>query len=128
MFATVLGVSGPSLAAAQQPSADSLLRRIAYLERRVSELERRVIQLESPARGESSRVPPVPGSPSWRDIANWRRLSRGMTTEEVRAMLGEPDRVNAIEIVTTWTWGAYPNSGDVTFTNGKVSSWSEPRR
>ena len=48
-----------------------------------------------------------------------------MTTAQVRAVLGEPDRVIAGSSLTAWLWGEY--SASVNFTNGKLSGWSEPR-
>ena len=57
------------------------------------------------------------------DFANWRRLRRGMSMKEVRALLGVPERV-AGGTLTTWSWlGAY-----VTFSSEKRFSWNEPWR
>jgi hypothetical protein len=44
--------------------------------------------------------------------------------DEVRALLGEPERVNA-GYVTTWH---YPHLSQVTFIADKADGWSEPRR
>jgi hypothetical protein len=117
----------PAVAAGQESSAESLLRRIDLLERRTADLEQRVRELEAVIKLEPSRDQPVPGSANWRDLANWRRLRRGMTMDQVRALLGEPERVNA-SINTYWYWGP-PNYAEVYFDHqGKLAGWSEPSR
>jgi hypothetical protein len=63
----------------------------------------------------------------WRDVTRWRRLRRGMTANEVRAIFGEPHRVNASPELTTWYYGeaggglVFIHSDDMT-----VYGWSEP--
>ena len=47
-----------------------------------------------------------------------------MGQKSVRKILGEPERING-GVVAFWN---YPNGGDVTFMDGKVSGWSEPLR
>jgi hypothetical protein len=42
-----------------------------------------------------ARRPPVAASTKWRDVQNWRQLRLGMTMDQVRALLGEPERVDA---------------------------------
>jgi hypothetical protein len=101
----------PTVAAGQNVSTDSLLRRIAALERRVGELEALV-------RVEPSRA--VPAS-----LANWRRLRRGMKMDAVRELLGEPLRVETVG-VTSWH---YANGAQVIFgSDDKVDGWTEPWR
>ena len=65
-------------------------------------------------------------SAKWRDVQNWRRLRRGMTMDEVRALLGEPERVQALGgVITHWYWDS---GADVSFdASDKLESWSEPR-
>jgi len=107
----------PAVAPAQQPSADSLLRRIEHLEQRVRELE-------AVLKGESSRDLSVPTSAKSRDLQNWRRLRIGMKMDEVRALLGEPERVVVIGS-TTWSYPGASVSFDL---RGKLEGWSEPSR
>lgn len=107
----------PRAAVAQCTSTDSLQRRIDVLERRSVDLERRVVALEALAR--TPTTPPIPTSPK---LENWRKLQIGMSMDDVRALLGEPDRVDAGGI-TLWSWG----NADVEFMSGKVSGWHEPR-
>lgn len=105
----------------QQSSVDSLFRRITYLERRTADLEQRVRELEGIIKTEPSRAQPVPESAKWQDLATWRRLRRGMNEKEVRALLGDPQRVDG-GAFTRWSWGvAY-----VVFYEGKLDRWSEP--
>jgi hypothetical protein len=114
----------PVVAAAQQPSADSLLRRIDLLERRSADLEQRVRALEAGMKGEPSRDLSVPTSAKSQDLQNWRRLRIGMKMDEVRVLLGEPDRVVVIG-ATHW----YYPGGDVSFdSRGKLEGWFEPSR
>lgn len=99
---------------------------------------------------ELGNPPPSLGSSAkgWQDQQNWRQLEPRMSYDEVRSLLGEPDRVSAgcsstwnypsggdviamrptrcresEEIAATWT---YPNGGDVVFSGEGVIRWSEP--
>jgi hypothetical protein len=120
-----LFLSGP--ATGQQLSTDSLLRRIDHLERTTIELEQRVRELEALIRTEPSQGRPAAVSRQWRDIQNWRRLRMGMTMDQVRAILGEPERVVAGSR-TMWHWGD-TGIGHVTFDrSGRVDGWWEPGR
>lgn len=99
--------------------------RVAKLEETVRLLERRIDEMEAALlKVESSRSRAVPASANSRDVANWRRLSREMTMDDVRALLGEPKNVEASSSFTIWQ---YPNGADVTFFSDKVYGWSEPR-
>ena len=113
----------PAVAAGQDTSTASLLRRIEVLERVNADLEQRVRALESLIKSEPSQGQSIPTSTRWRDLANWRRLRRGMSMNDVRALLGEPERVDA-GFITFWRWP----DGDVHFVDGKVDGWSEPGR
>ena len=62
--------------------------------------------------------------------AQWRQLEKGMTQAQVRAILGEPERVIA-PISPTIDW-YYPNGGMLEFYNNYsgpflLSSWTEPQ-
>ena len=122
LLAALAAASIPAVAAGQDTSTASLLRRIELLERANTDLERRVRELEAVIKSEPSQGRPLQESTRWRDLANWRRLRLGMKMDEVRALLGEPERVDAGG-VTFWHWAnAY-----VSFMDGKVYGWSEPR-
>ncbi len=118
-----LGVaaSTPAVAAGQETSTASLLRRIELLERANADLERRVRELEALIKREPSRAQPI-ASGNWQDISNWRQMRKGMKPDQVRALLGEPVRVDAGHR-TYWRW---PDA-DVYFDDGRLAGWSEPR-
>ena len=130
LLALLVAALTPAALAGQQQSSDSLVHRIVLLENTVAGLEQRVRELEALIKGEPSRPQSVAASTKWRDIANWRQLRPGMTTAQVRAVLGEPDRVSAIAgTIIVWTWGDPRQlSAEVGFNNGKLSGWSEPRK
>jgi len=69
--------------------------------------------------------PPVE-QPKWKDTANWRRLSRNMTQEEVRALLGEPARIEQGGPFSTWYYGDSYLNGTIEFSGSRVRRWSEP--
>jgi hypothetical protein len=52
-----------------------------------------------------------------------------MTMDQVRALIGEPERVEVTGPFTFWNWGSL-GGANVRFDNrsGKVDGWSEPRR
>ena len=119
----------PTVAVAQNATVDSLLRRIDRLERTTSDLERRVRELEALITAEPSRAQSVPSSQKWQDVQNWRRLRQGMTMDEVRVFLGEPEKVDVMGSTTYWYWN-YPVGAQVYFDSrsGRLQGWSEPRR
>lgn len=97
--------------------------RIKQLEKEIQEIKLRLSNLEAPQGNSNSRQRPVVSSEGWKVLANWRALEKGMTPNDVRATLGEPERIRAAAF-TNWL---YPNSGNVTFYEGKVDGWTEPR-
>ena len=113
----------PSVAVAQNAAIDSLRHRVDSLERRTAELERQVNALEAQMGAQPSGSQPVPTSAGSPALANWRRLNRGMTADQVRQLLGEPTSVTAGASLTTWR---YPEMASVSFVSGKVNGWSEP--
>jgi hypothetical protein len=126
LLAALAAASIPAVAAGQDITAN-LLRRIEFLERAHTDLERRVHELEAVITeavitSEPSQGQPLQASTRWRDLANWRRLRLGMKMDEVRALLGEPERVEAGP-VTYWRWPG----ANVFFMSGKLEGWSEPR-
>ena len=67
----------------------------------------------------------------WQGIENWRRLGRGMTTGQVRSLLGDPLRVEALDFTGTTTWyfdGDSELSSRVMFDirTERVKGWTEP--
>ena len=74
------------------------------------------------------------------DKQNWRSLKRGISTSEVRRILGEPSNITTDSTITVWYYGKYPYGGEVTFyvnikyddlllkylKTESVSGWREP--
>lgn len=123
LFAASTAVSVPAVAGGQSTSSDSLRRQVVLLERRTTDLEQRVLELEGLIKVERPRDRRSSTSPNWRDVQNWRRLRLGMTEDNVRALLGEPERVVAGPL-TYWYWA----DANVYFISGKLEGWSEPSR
>lgn len=121
LFAALAASSIPAVATGQGTSTDSLLRRIELLERKTADLEQRVHELEAVIKSGPSQGRPIQVSTRWRDLANWRQLHRGMKMDEVRALLGDPGRVDA-GYTTYWRWP----TASVSFVSGKLDGWSEP--
>jgi hypothetical protein len=88
----------------------------ADVQKRLDDLERRVNALEA----ERQQTPKAPSSAS---RSAWRRLANGMSPEKVRALLGEPDRIDG-GTVAMWYW---KSGGRVPFINDEVTAWTEPR-
>ena len=97
--------------------------RIAQLEKEVQELKLRLSKLEGPA-GDPSKLPAAVSGEGWKSITNWRRLETAMNTDTVRGILGEPQRLDGGDLAIWY----YQNGGRITFMDGKVHNWSEPRK
>ena len=60
---------------------------------------------------------------------NWRALKKGMRKEEVRCVLGEPDRINTYwGFSEEWQYGPLGTGAEVRFPDGEgtVNGWNEP--
>ena len=102
-------------------SAVSDSDRINLLENEIRDLKIRISKLEGqPGLTKSKRV--APSGNGWRSIDNWRRLSTKMSPDEVKAILGEPTRINGGSVAIWY----YPNGGTVTFIDEGIYSWTEP--
>ena len=97
--------------------------RIKQLEKDVQELKLRLSKIEAPQGTSTSQTKAVPSSEGWKSLANWRSLKKGMSDDDVRAILGEPDRIEG-GILTRWL---FTNRGYVRFYEDKLDGWSEPR-
>ena len=111
-----------SLAATSTLANDS--DRITLLEKEVQELKLRLMKLEAPQASDSNRQPPASSKDGWKFLAKWRTVKKGMSTDDVRAVLGEPETVRAMGSFTFWS---YSNRGTVNFYDEKVDGWTEPR-
>ena len=56
------------------------------------------------------------------DLSSWRQLSKGLSRDQVRSLLGEPRKISG-GVYETWF---YQGVSYVDFYDGKVNSWSEP--
>lgn len=123
LLAGLVATCVPTVAVAQNALVDSLRRRVDSLERRTSALEGRVSALEALVGAQIPTSQPVPAPAGSQALANWRRLDRGMTMDQVRKLLGEPTSVGATGQLTMWS---YPDYAQVTLVSAKVNGWSEP--
>ncbi len=97
--------------------------RITQLEKEVQELKAKLRVLETPAPKPIVNNKPTTSTEGWKSLANWRSLKSGMSYDEVRAILGEPTRIAGGNLAFWY----YPNRGDVTFREDKLTNWVEPR-
>jgi outer membrane murein-binding lipoprotein Lpp len=98
--------------------------RIDQLEKQVQELNLRVSKLESSASNPTDAQKFAPSGEGSKSIANWRRLTPGMSAKDVQSILGEPQQLDG---GTFATWH-YSNGGIVMFNRLGVSQWTEPRK
>jgi hypothetical protein len=98
--------------------------RISSPEREVQELKLRLANLESSQSTSSNRPKVIATKDGWKSLANWRSLKKGMSTDEVRAVLDEPVKVKASGVFAFWN---YSNRGEVTFLKEGLYGWDEPR-
>jgi len=98
--------------------------RITQLENEVQQLKLRLNNLED-SKGSSIASPKtVATTEGWKQLANWRSLTKGMSPKEVRLVLGEPGTVRASGPFTHWH---YSNGGEITFYDERLNGWTEPR-
>jgi len=97
--------------------------RITQLEKEVQELKIRLTSLESPLNKAVIQKSTVT-SEGWKNLANWRSLKQGSSYDEIRAILGEPEKVRASGPFTIWS---YSNRGEVTFYQDRLDGWNELR-
>lgn len=96
--------------------------RIHAIEEELREIKLRLSIIETSLSNPSESPAPMASGEAWKSVANWRRLSRGMGAGDVRAILGEPYRVEG-GAFTRWF---YPNNGRVIFWQEAVDRWEEP--
>ena len=100
-------------------------QRLSALEKEVQEIKLRLSKLESsnqvPADSKSTTATAT--GDGWKYQKSWRTLTTGMSPNEVRHLLGEPQQVRGGN-ATFWT---YPNKGEVTFLGDSLYQWREPK-
>jgi len=97
--------------------------RVSQLENEVNELRLRVQKLENLQPNANIQQRQVVANEGMNSLVIWRKLSRGMSYNEVRGLLGEPLRIEGGGIAT-WM---YAKNGRVVFIRDKLSSWDEPQ-
>jgi len=96
--------------------------RIDQLEQEIQDTKKRISKLESMLQQKGDEKELVVTEDGWKSVANWRKLTTGMSTTAVREILGEPKRIDGGSIAR-WS---YENGGMVGFLEGKLNRWSEP--
>ncbi len=97
--------------------------RTEQLEKEIRDIKLRLSNLEAAKGNPTASHKSVQTGDGWKSVANWRALKSGMSSDEVRTVLGEPTRVKGGDLAFWF----YSNGGDVTFMRDKVTSWTEPR-
>ncbi len=132
LFLTALVIAVTTISSldshAQQTKIRELERKIESLENLTATLLQRIEALESAANGEPAQNPErIVSKGDWRELSNWRRLEVGMSMDDVRNLLGEPEKVNVGPGLIFWYW-QYPGGPSVHFdaNSKKADGWSEP--
>ena len=98
--------------------------RITPFENEVQQLKQRMSSLEKLSSVPAFSPKPLASSDGWKSLANWRSLKKGLTPNDVRYVLGEPETVRASGPITRWF---YQNRGDITFYDERLDGWTEPK-
>jgi len=104
--------------------------RIEQLEREVQETKQRLSILESELRNKTDEKELVTAEEKeleiagdgWKSVANWRKLSYGMSELSVKKILGDPHKIDGAKNAVWY----YDNGGVVRIVDGNVDRWSEP--
>ncbi len=96
--------------------------RIEQLEREVQETKQRLSILESELQSNNDENELVIADDGWKSVANWKKLTYGMSALRVKEILGDPHKIVGAKSAV-WS---YSNGGVVRINDGNVSRWSEP--
>jgi hypothetical protein len=100
--------------------------RIEKLEREVQETKQRLSilesKLESKLQNKNDEKEPVFADDGWKSVANWRKLTYGMSELSVKKILGDPHKIDGAKNAVWY----YDNGGVVRIVDGNVDRWSEP--
>jgi len=96
--------------------------RIGQLEREVQEMKQRLEILESKLLNTSDEKEPEFAEEGWKSVANWRKLSAGMSALSAKKLLGDPHKIDGAKNAVWY----YDNGGVVRIIDGNVDRWSEP--
>jgi hypothetical protein len=127
----LLGVpltAGAQARAATTPTVAILARRIAELEALTIQLAARLEALEAERLSAAARASAIAEATTpAQELAPWRRLKKGMTMADVRAILGEPIRV-ASGFTTYWHYSRDVDPFVMFSDKDRVEGWREPSR
>jgi hypothetical protein len=98
--------------------------RIGKLEKEIQELKLRLSKIESLLSNPSKTQNLGTSGEGWKSVASWRKLSTDMDADDVRAVLGDPHRVDGGDIAHWY----YQNGGKIIFMEGRIYRWEEPRK
>jgi hypothetical protein len=98
--------------------------RINQLEKEIQDIKFRLSRLETSPGNPTNALEPITSGESWKSVMNWRKLTKDMSTSDVRRILGEPHKLDG----GTFAHWEYQNGGRITFYKEKVYLWNEPRQ
>ena len=98
--------------------------RIDQLETEIRAIKLRLSKIEATQGGLGAEQKPMAASEGWKSISSWRQLKTGMSPEQVRAILGEPNRIEGGGVAHWY----YFNGGVSTFMQDKLYRWTEPNQ
>ena len=102
---------------------EQLEREVEETKQRLSKLEAKLeAKLESKIRAKNEEKEPVFADDGWKSVANWRKLTFGMSGLSVKKILGDPHRIYGAKNAVWY----YDNGGVVRIVDGNVDRWSEP--
>jgi len=94
--------------------ADNLI-----LENRINDLEKRVSILEQALEDKIS-------TDRWQNKALWKKLKKGMSTSDIKRILGQPKRIED-QVFPTWYYHSTSKlHAYVFFDEGKAQGWKVP--
>ena len=121
----------PWLSYGDDAQINELRNRVELLQKQVKTMNQTLTQMMDILNGlssvSSSQPSVTPNQLKWEDRQNWRKLRSGMSKDEVRDLLGEPDNIDKYTFYEDWLYGVPPH-GMVKFSSEeKLDSWHEPR-
>ena len=97
--------------------------RLREIENEIYQLKVRVKQLENAQPNANNQQKQVVANEGAKSLVNWRRLKTGMSYDDVRALLGEPTRIEGGSV----SYWYYLNQASVVFIRDKLERWNEPQ-
>jgi hypothetical protein len=97
--------------------------RLSSLEREIQEIKIRLSKLEPSAQVSAESKSTSISVEGWKFQKGWRALATGVSPNEVRGLLGEPQQIKG-GYLAIWI---YPNKGEVTFMGDALYQWREPK-